>query len=161
MNNPFCFVFMHINSLDAYLNEIQQQNMGASYTGSGAYNAYPTDTPYAGFDDPYFSEQQRDRDGTGNSYGYMDGNIDLEGLSRDPLDERDAEIDAEKKSLEDNMSEMSEILLHREKEFLSFLCEPLEEIEESVAEECIEVLADQLRGRVIFFYRIAFCLFYI
>lgn len=140
---------MFICSLDAYLNEIQQQNQGTQYSGAGAYNMYSADNQFSGYNDPYFPEQRGGQSGGGgNSYDYMDGNIDLEGLARDPLDEGGADTDAEKKSLEDNMSEMSEILLHREKEFLSFLCEPLEDIEESVAEECIEVLADQLRGRV-------------
>ncbi len=45
-------------------------------------------------------------------------------------------------------SEMSAVLMHREKEFLTFLCEPLEDLDDNVAEECIEILADQIRVKV-------------
>lgn len=44
--------------------------------------------------------------------------------------------------------EMSEVLMHREKEFLGFLCEPLEALEDAAAEQCIELLADELRTKL-------------
>ena len=44
--------------------------------------------------------------------------------------------------------EMSSVLMHREKEFLGFLCQPLEDLEEHIAESCIEALADELRAKV-------------
>ena len=46
------------------------------------------------------------------------------------------------------MAEMSEVLMHREREFLGYLCHPLEGLDEEIAEECIEILADQLRAKV-------------
>jgi hypothetical protein len=44
--------------------------------------------------------------------------------------------------------EMSEVLMHREREFLSFLCEPLEVLDDAAAEQCVELLADELRTKV-------------
>jgi hypothetical protein len=60
-------------------------------------------------------------------------------------DEGGEEVAGEEAAVYD---EMSEVLMHREREFLGFLCEPLEVLDDATAEQCVELLADELRSKV-------------
>lgn len=44
--------------------------------------------------------------------------------------------------------EFAQLQLEREREFLSFLCQPLAELPEHIAEDIVSELANQLRAKV-------------
>ena len=110
--------------------------------------------------DAYLNEMQQEQ-GQNPQFDYGDGGgggFDLMGLAAAPIDPAHHMLDDRGEEGGDEpssgvvaasvYSEMSVVLMHREKEFLGFLCQPLENLEENVAESCIEALADELRAKV-------------
>lgn len=81
-------------------------------------------------------------------YNYGLGNDDLMGLASAPIEPSHGVDNAAELGGPSVYEEMSAVLMHREKEFLGFLCQPLEELDENLAESCIEALADELRAKV-------------
>ena len=105
--------------------------------------------------DAYLREIEKEQQGLQPQYDYGgNGDLDLMDLAAAPLDQvQAAPVNSEDAAVANEnassaYSEMSEVLMHREKEFLGFLCQPLETLEEYIAEAAIEALADELRAKV-------------
>ena len=81
-------------------------------------------------------------------YDTEPGSTDLLGLASTPIEPSHARDNVAAFDGQSVYEEMSAVLMHREKEFLGFLCQPLEDLEENLAESCIEALADELRAKV-------------
>lgn len=115
--------------------------------------------------DAYLSEMQQQ--GSYSQYAYRDSDgPDLMGLAAAPLESNHDDNRGQHSGSGEGGSvydDMSAVLMHREKEFLGFLCQPLEDLEENIAELCIESLADELRSKVVhnYFFQICMVLIYI